>query len=78
MASMTEQTCGCGKKFMARTADVKRGWGKSCSKSCAATKSNKETGKYRKLMHREYNEFSNGDPIEDTFHPHDPYALGQE
>lgn len=31
-----EVTCHCGKKFLARVADIKRGWGKSCSKSCAA------------------------------------------
>lgn len=30
-------TCPCGKKFEARTADVKRGWGKFCSKSCKAS-----------------------------------------
>ena len=26
----------CRIKYMARTADLKRGWGKSCSKRCAA------------------------------------------
>ena len=31
-----EQTCWCGKKFMAKSADVKRGWAKSCSKAHAA------------------------------------------
>lgn len=36
MATMVEQICHCGKKFQARAADVKRGWGKCCSKSCAA------------------------------------------
>jgi len=33
---MTERTCACGKRYMAREADLKRGWAKSCSKSCAA------------------------------------------
>lgn len=28
--------CGCGAEFRAREADVKRGWGKFSSKSCAA------------------------------------------
>lgn len=28
--------CGCGVKFEAREADVKRGWGRFASKSCAA------------------------------------------
>ena len=38
MAAMTDVTCKCGTKFQARTADVKRGWGKNCSKSCSKTK----------------------------------------
>lgn len=36
---MIERTCRnkkCCAKFMARTADVKRGWGLFCSKSCKA------------------------------------------
>ena len=36
MPSMIQRQCDCGGTFMARTADVKRGWAKSCSKSCAA------------------------------------------
>lgn len=28
--------CPCGEKFEAREADIKRGWGKFCSKSCKA------------------------------------------
>jgi hypothetical protein len=28
--------CGCGRKKMVRTADVKRGWGKYYSKRCKA------------------------------------------
>lgn len=44
MASMTEVKCTCGKLFEARTADVKRGWGKFCSKSCKAIKQTKDTG----------------------------------
>lgn len=28
--------CHCGQRYEARTADVKRGWGLSCSKRCAA------------------------------------------
>ena len=39
---MVERTCACGTKFFAKTADVKRGWGKSCSKSCAAIKRENE------------------------------------
>jgi hypothetical protein len=28
--------CFCGNEYVAKKADLKRGWGKSCSKSCAA------------------------------------------
>jgi hypothetical protein len=38
--------------FTARVADRKRGWGKSCSKSCAAIKGNRETGKFQKFLGR--------------------------
>ena len=30
--------CFCGNHYEAREADIKRGWAKSCSKSCAAIK----------------------------------------
>lgn len=36
--SMREITCaapGCGNTKMVRLADIKRGWGKYCSKACA-------------------------------------------
>lgn len=33
-----QQTCRCGNIYFAREADLKRGWGKSCSKKCAAIK----------------------------------------
>lgn len=36
MAAMVQQVCWCGKKFEAKAADVKRGWGKSCCKKHAA------------------------------------------
>jgi len=39
---MTEVLCECGIIFEARTADVERGWGKSCGKSCAAKDREKE------------------------------------
>jgi hypothetical protein len=31
-----EMICHCGKHYDAREADLKRGWGYSCDKSCAA------------------------------------------
>ena len=30
--------CHCGNHYDAREADIKRGWAKTCSKSCAAVK----------------------------------------
>ena len=30
-----QRKCKCGKVFNAKPADVRRGWAKSCSKSCA-------------------------------------------
>ncbi|MFK4823178.1 hypothetical protein ACI0FM_00020 [Paenochrobactrum sp. BZR 588] len=42
---MTTVKCQCCKKpFDARTADVNRGWGKFCSKSCKAIRQTKLTG----------------------------------
>lgn len=31
-----DMVCHCGTRYPARTADLKRGWGLSCSKACAA------------------------------------------
>jgi len=36
----------CAKAFIAKIADRRRGWAKCCSKSCAATVSNRKTGKF--------------------------------
>ncbi|UIW10231.1 hypothetical protein [Flyfo siphovirus Tbat1_6] len=33
-----QMVCHCGKHYDAREADLKRGWGLSCSKSCAASR----------------------------------------
>lgn len=43
--------CGCGVKFMARIADVKRGWGKYASKSCKAKAQEKRTGQYANYLY---------------------------
>lgn len=52
MAAMTQRICkNCGTAFLARTADVKRGWARFCSKSCKATKQEKRTGQYAALLH---------------------------
>lgn len=48
-----ERKCkSCGDVFYPRAADVARGWGKFCSKSCKASKQEKETGQYSKLKSR--------------------------
>lgn len=45
MPHMTRVKCDrCGDTFLARTADVNRGWGKFCSKSCKAIKQERRTG----------------------------------
>ena len=45
-----EVECNCGKTFTARVADRKRGWAKSCSKSCAAKR--RDNSKYFKGVRR--------------------------
>lgn len=76
MASMQTVKCKrCKQSFEARTADVKRGWGKFCSKSCKAIKQEQRTGQMSNYLMRQTNARRD---IEDTFHPHDSYALGQE
>lgn len=44
-----EKKCACGKTYFPRQADLDRGWGKSCSKSCAAKRTNKKTGNYKRF-----------------------------
>ena len=53
MASMTMIKCAyCGKEREVRTADVARGWGKFCSKSCKAKRQEKLTGQNRDYRQR--------------------------
>jgi len=58
MASMKEITCkcGCGRKKMVRTADIKRGWGKYYSKACKAKAQERRTGQYADYLRREDSE----------------------
>lgn len=52
MASMVDVKCKqCKNTFQARTADVKRGWGKFCSKKCKARKQEAKTGQYSNYIH---------------------------
>jgi len=51
---MVERVCRCCRtKFMARAADVKRGWGLYCSKSCKAIKQEVHTGQYHAHQRRQ-------------------------
>ena len=62
---MTTVKCGkCKTPFEARTADVKRGWGKFCSKSCKAKKQGRSPmSRETAAMWREYNREYDENPI---------------
>ena len=64
----------CKQPFEARVADRKRGWAKFCSKSCKAKEQEKRTGQMGNYLIG----VRSPRDIEDSFHPHDPYCLGQE
>lgn len=45
--SFVEKNCAwCGKIFVAKKADVKRGWARCCSKSCAASLREKKLDRF--------------------------------
>jgi hypothetical protein len=45
--TMVDRKCQwCRKPFQARAVDVKRGWGRICSKSCKAKRQEKQTGQH--------------------------------
>jgi hypothetical protein len=73
MAQMKEITClcGCKRKKMVRTADVKRGWGKFFSKRCKAIHQERRTGQYRNYLagHGE-NDFSIHDEGDQSWDAH--------
>jgi len=51
MAAMVEVKCEwCGKKFRARVADRKRGWGRFCGKTCKAKEQESRTGANAKFQ----------------------------
>ncbi|WP_244115566.1 hypothetical protein [Burkholderia gladioli] len=53
MPKMVDRKCNrCGRSFQARAADVKRGWGRFCSKSCKAIKQEQRTGQHRAFVDR--------------------------
>lgn len=52
----------CGDTFIARVADIKRGWGKYCSKSCKAQHQESLTEQYRHYQGRACREGFNNNP----------------
>ena len=51
---MVDHKCeNCGCIHQVKSADLKRGWGKTCSKSCAASiKARKPGSNYKKYINR--------------------------
>lgn len=66
------QNRSCGSLFMARSADVKRGWAKFCSKRCKAVEQEGRTHQYAALRERsEYDDLEAGmDANEDGWDGH--------
>ena len=57
MPKMVQRVCKnrrCGAAFMARSADVNRGWARFCSKSCKASHQEARTGQYARHLHAVY------------------------
>jgi len=75
-----QKECACGNLYMAREADLRRGWAKSCSKSCAAKRREKyPTKKVRTRQRKRKNERRRRGRDFDNYNPH-PFsmeALGQ-
>jgi hypothetical protein len=43
----------CNKPMKVRAADIARGWGRFCSKSCKAQEQENRTGQYQQLLNQE-------------------------
>lgn len=46
MATITKHCECCGKSMQVRSADVARGWGRFCSKTCKASAQERRTGQH--------------------------------
>lgn len=76
MPEMVERKCQCCKTpFMARAADVKRGWARFCSKSCKAVKQEARTGQYAQYKYGRHTPAYLSE--DDDTHPFSEDALGQ-
>lgn len=59
----------CGNQFQAREADRKRGWGRFCSKSCAAShKARKPNSQYKQYLKMKREQENIGLLSEEDFH----------
>lgn len=52
MSTVVRKCQCCGVEFTARSADVRRGWARFCSKSCKAVKQEQRTGQHRAHQQR--------------------------
>ena len=93
MPKMVDRKCKCcNKDFQARAADVARGWGLFCSKSCKAKIQEKKNGQYKAYLNgrgvsnlhperlKDYSiEMNDNEWLEnfDDTHPFSSEALGQ-
>jgi DNA-directed RNA polymerase subunit M/transcription elongation factor TFIIS len=63
---MIQKKCEhCGNDMLVRQADINRGWGKFCSKSCKAKKQEKRTGQYSRYLNRQFSTSRVDDFIDD-------------
>lgn len=65
---ITVKCKNCGKSFEVRVSDVKRGWGKYCSKSCKAKYQEKKTGQYKDYINRNHKHNIHDDADEHEFY----------
>lgn len=71
MAAMVEITCknpSCKKKKLVRASDIKRGWGKFCSKRCKAEEQERRTGQYKGYLCARINGMTKNEKDDDGFH----------
>ena len=64
----------CKQPMLVREADVKRGWGKFCSKSCKAVTQERRTGQNAAHLRRQ--DRTDRDIHEDGIHPFSSEAFG--
>ena len=63
---MVDKNCKhCGKAIKVRQADLNRGWGKFCSKSCKAKRQEQKTGQYSRYLNRQFSTSRVDDSIDD-------------